>query len=408
MSGSKNPLPTIDFFSGAGGMSYGFHSHHDFEIVAAIDAELTKPSAKNQSSNCNQTYAKNCKIAPESIVLNNENILQIGERFLKNQSFSGVLLACPPCTDFTRAKPENHLVDGVRNELTTAIASLIFKIRPKYFVFENAREALQGNHALHLETILHVLEGSGYSYKVEVLDFNDFGLPQRRERVILLASRDRQMLSLRDLWEGYAMKSPSTVGHALNTLSNLSADLPGVLDARFPNLSEEVLLRTKAIPKNGGSWIDIANSHKALLIPSMLTKITTGRLGSYKDVYGRMALDRPAPTIKRECSHVGNGRYTHPFEDRLFTVGEMAFLQGFPLQFKFEGRQLANCYRQIGDAVPPLISYQIASLISWIETGKRPLPSNFCLKNSALTSSQIAAKVIASEAKDHLALEIAS
>lgn len=385
---NENALPVIDFFSGAGGMSYGFHCHPDFIIVAAVDAELTKPSAKDQSSDCNKTYFTNCNVHPRNEVLNCENILEIGTALWPEEVFDGVLLACPPCTDFTRAKPENHLVDGNRNELTGAIANVIFKIRPKYFAYENAREALQGNHAQHLETILHVLQSIGYSYKVEILNLNEFGLPQQRERVILIASRDREVRNLRDLWQGLSIKSAATVGGALDRLSALDRKIPRSLDKRFPQLTEEVLKRTMAIPKDGGSWTDIATTHQELLIPSMEKKIENRNLGSYRDVYGRMALNEPAPTIKRECSHVGNGRYTHPTENRLLSVGEMAFLQGFPIQFKFEGSQLSNCYRQIGDAVPPLISHQLAWLISWVETGIRPSPQDFCLKNSTLSAEQ--------------------
>lgn len=392
---AENTLPTIDFFSGAGGMSYGFHCHPDFKLLAAIDAEITKPSAKDHSSDCNKTYFANCGIQPLNEVLNCENILQIGSELLRGEIFDGVLLACPPCTDFTRAKPENHFVDGGRNELTSAIGKLIFKIRPKYFAYENAREALQGNHAQHLETILHVLEGIDYSYKVEIFNLNEFGLPQQRERVILLASRDKEVRGLRELWNGFSMRTTATVGHALEQLLLLDKKVPNTLDKRFPQITEEVFKRLVAIPKDGGSWTDIAANHPDLLIPSMKKKINNGKMGSYRDVYGRMALNQPAPAIKRECSHVGNGRYTHPIEDRLLTVGEMAFLQGFPLQFKFKGRQLSNCYRQIGDAVPPLISYQLASLISWTETERRPSPKDFCLTNSALSPNQITSKVIA-------------
>lgn len=381
---AETQLPVIDFFSGAGGMSYGFHCHPQFKIIAAVDAELTKPSAKDQSSDCNKTYFKNCGVAPRNEILNCENILGIGSDLFSELIFDGVLLACPPCTDFTRAKPENHQIDGDRNELTSAIASLIFEISPKYFVYENAREALQGKHAKHLETILHVLEGMDYSYKVEICNLNDFGLPQQRERVILIASRDRKIRGLRDLWQGLSIKNGATVGAALDRLFFLDKTMHLSLDRRYPRLTEEVLARTIAIPQDGGSWTDIVSNHQELLIPSMKKKIEDGNTGSYRDVYGRMALKQPAPTIKRECSHVGNGRYTHPTENRLLSVGEMAFLQGFPIQFRFEGNQLSNCYRQIGDAVPPLISHQLAWLISWVETGIRPSPEEFVLKNSAL------------------------
>ena len=111
-------------------------------------------------------------------------------------------------------------------------------------------------------------------------------------------------------------------------------------------------------------------------------------LGSHPDVYGRMWWDRCAVTIKRECGHIGNGRYAHPEQDRLCTVREMAILQGFPASYTFVGT-LANRYRHIGDAVPPLISYQLAALAQWMLTGRRPEPAELILPGSHLTAADI-------------------
>jgi DNA (cytosine-5)-methyltransferase 1 len=99
--------------------------------------------------------------------------------------------------------------------------------------------------------------------------------------------------------------------------------------------------------------------------------------------------NRPAPTIKRECAHVGNGRYAHPEEDRLLTVREMALLQGFPVDFQFNGAALSNLYRHIGDAVPPLISYQLACLVDWILGAPRPRPTDWVLAGTHLRPSDV-------------------
>jgi len=84
--------------------------------------------------------------------------------------------------------------------------------------------------------------------------------------------------------------------------------------------------------------------------------------GSFPDIYGRLWWDKPAPTVTRECSSPGNGRYSHPDQNRLLSVREMALIQGFPRDYLFEG-SLASKYRQIGDAVPPLISSMISDLV---------------------------------------------
>ena len=92
-------------------------------------------------------------------------------------------------------------------------------------------------------------------------------------------------------------------------------------------------------------------------------------------MYGRLWWDRPAITITRECAHVGNGRYVHPEQDRLLTVREMALLQGFPADYVFEGPLTAR-YNQIGDAVPPLISEQLAEHVATMERTNAPRRSS--------------------------------
>ena len=111
--------------------------------------------------------------------------------------------------------------------------------------------------------------------------------------------------------------------------------------------------------------------------------------GSHPDVYGRMWWDRPAPTIKRECGHIGNGRYAHPEQDRLCTVREMALLQGFPSDYELVAPSLTNRYRHVGDAVPPLVAYQVAALVSWILGGERPGPAELVLPGCSLTAADV-------------------
>jgi DNA (cytosine-5)-methyltransferase 1 len=123
----------------------------------------------------------------------------------------------------------------------------------------------------------------------------------------------------------------------------------------------------------------------------MWKAVEAGRLNSYCDVYGRMSWDRPAPTIKRECSHVGNGRYSHPEQPRQCTVRELGILQGFPADYRFTGASRKNLYRQIGDAVPPLISYQLAWVADWILTGEKPDLEQVVLPRTSLRPADLTA-----------------
>jgi DNA (cytosine-5)-methyltransferase 1 len=155
-------------------------------------------------------------------------------------------------------------------------------------------------------------------------------------------------------------------------------------------MNDNSLKRLGAIPKDGGSWVDLlkVEGGEELLIPSMKRYVAAEDFGSHPDVYGRAAWDKPCVTIKRECSHIGNGRYSHPDQDRLMTVREMAILNGFPRDVEFVG-QMSNMYRHIGDAVPPLISYQLAHLTAWILSGVKPRITNLILPGTHLTEEAI-------------------
>jgi DNA (cytosine-5)-methyltransferase 1 len=211
-----------------------------------------------------------------------------------------------------------------------------------------------------------------------------FGLPQIRERAIIVAAkREYDLHTLDELWAGYRVAEVAlTVQRAFS-----------VVDARdpaqklFPQFaSQEVRERMHSIPVDGGSWLDLAKNARTrhLLTNAMQRNWSTGRVGSYPDVYGRMWWNRPAPTIKRECAHCGNGRYAHPVEDRLCSVREMATLQGFPQEFRFEDSALSNLYRHIGDAVPPLVSHQLAWVCNWMLTGEKPSIRQTILPNTHL------------------------
>jgi DNA (cytosine-5)-methyltransferase 1 len=202
----------------------------------------------------------------------------------------------------------------------------------------------------------------GYEVFAEIHNLKDFGLPQSRIRSLIVAK----------LGAPFHMALPManetrTVRDAIGNLPELGAGATDPNDAMHtcPRIGGVSLERMKAIPKDGGSWIDLTEAQAHLRIPSM----RTDKPGSFPDVYGRLAWDKPAPTITRECSHPGNGRYSHPEQDRLLSVREMGLIQGFPDDYHFEG-SLSSKYRQIGDAVPPMIARMIAQAVADDVAGK--------------------------------------
>jgi DNA (cytosine-5)-methyltransferase 1 len=384
-------------FSGAGGMSYGFYAR-GYEVVGAVDAQLGKPSSGNGTLECNATYEANTGIAPHErdlAILTGRELVDLLDPVLNGRELD-VLSACPPCTGFSRATPRNHLVDDPRNSLIVRMIDHVALLQPAVVVIENARELLQGNFRAHYSEFSHQIRAMGYKLSAGVHMLSSFGVPQKRERSLIIAVRgDKQLRTLEDLWEGMAIKpEAATVRRAIGHLRPIAAGERDPEDPMHvsPSMGNEATARRlEAIPHDGGSWADLRfrSDSAELLTPAMKRSIAANRLGSHPDVYGRMWWDRPAPTIKRECAHFGNGRYSHPEQNRLCSVRELALLTGFPDTYKFQARGLANMYRHIGDAVPPIVSYQLAAVADWVLTDERPEVKDALLPGTHLSVSDL-------------------
>jgi DNA (cytosine-5)-methyltransferase 1 len=390
----------VDLFSGCGGMSAGFARRDGFGIVGAVDAERGKPSGGSAKLGCNAAYAANVGVEPlaaDLSTLEPEAVRDLAERGAGRTLDRGdltVLSACTPCTDFTRTNPANHLTDKPRNSLVGRVGDHVEHLMPSFVVMENAREALNGNHAHHFATLAERLRGLGYSVSAEVHVLTRFGLAQRRERALVVAALARPALSVHDLWTGLRVdRRATTVRSALERLAEWSGGLDADVDDVSPGMGEAMAARIKATPHDGGSWRDLARDPATahMLTGAQRARFDAGELGSHSDAYGRMHWDRPAPTIKRESAHLGNGRYAHPVADRLMTVREMATLQGFPFDYAFRGTSLSNRYRNVGDAVPPLVSYQVSAAVRWMITGERPSPQAFVLPDCSLRATDVLA-----------------
>lgn len=385
----KEKFNVVDLFSGAGGMSYGFKSHGAFDIIGAADAEIGKPTAGVGRLQCNITYQNNMGFEPANIDLSKIKPEDLQGTLNIKEKKVDILSVCPPCTGFSRANPNNHLNDDHRNNLVSKAAEFAIHLNADIVVMENARELIRGNFVHHYRAFRERLEDAGYNVFGRSYKLNRFGLPQVRERAIVIAAKGSLPLyTLESMWDGWGIKdNAKTVRRTLSVASRSRKS-----DNRFPGFaSQEVIDRIAAIPKNGGSWMDLMSHPEAdrLLTGSMKRIAAAKKFGSYPDVYGRMAWDKPAPTIKRECAHIGNGRYAHPVEDRLCSVTEMALLNGFPIGFSFDGPSLSNIYRHIGDAVPPLISYQLAHLCRWILTNEQPGTQELIMPGTNLRASDL-------------------
>lgn len=357
----------VDLFSGCGGMSAGFHAHKEyFEIVGAVDLEVAKPGkgkSKASFTKCNTTYFRNIGFKPKSADLATLNPESYRAELGLDKSDLDILIACPPCTGFSQKNSQNHLIDDPRNRLVERVADFVEEFLPDFLIMENVKELLRGKHIHHFHGLRERLMKLNYSLYADVHQLSEYGLPQRRERALVIARRNKGFI-------GCLLKKEikkKTVWETISHLPKIDAGETNPYDPMHvsPGMTSNVKLRIQAIPKDGGSWGDIMHNpnisdeekHK-LLIPSMFR----ARPGSFPDVYGRLKWHDVAATITRECGHVGNGRYVHPEQHRLLTVREMSLLQGFPADYYFEG-SLAAKYNQVGDAVPPFISKKIVQHI---------------------------------------------
>jgi DNA (cytosine-5)-methyltransferase 1 len=393
-SGGSATWSALDLFSGAGGMSYGFHAHPKFALLGAVDAQIGKPSTGVGTLGCNSTYELNIGFAPTEADLAAVQPAELRQSLGIGRGELTVLLACPPCTGFSRTLAHNHLVDDPRNSLVVRTGQFVEEFEPAVLLMENARELLIGRFGHHFARLRAWLDGR-YEFYAGTHFLDEFGLAQQRERALVVAVRSPlRPRSLKELWSGFSIDPKAT--HVRRAIWGLPPVGPGQAhpDDRMhvsPRLKELGRRRMRAIPKDGGSWADLIARPDAdeLLTPAMKRIAAARDWKSHPDVYGRMWWDRPAPTIKRECAHVGNGRYAHPEQDRLCTVREMALLQGFPSDYRFAGGNLANMYRHIGDAVPPLISYQLACLADWILSDRRPPIESVILPGTSLTEFDV-------------------
>ena len=286
----KIPWSVVDLFSGAGGMSYGFHAHPNFRLVGAVDAQIGKPSSGKGTLECNATYEANIGIRPLEHDLAEVDFKSILEqlRGSRNKDIT-VLASCAPCTGFSRTVNANHLRDDPRNSLVTRSAEFVKQCQPQIFLMENARELIRGNFSHHFRQLENSLKRMGYDVVGEVHKLSAFGLPQVRERAIVIAVRDGlSVRTLNELWEGYEIPASFlTVRHAIGKLPALQSGEVDKSDPMHccPKLGEENSRRLEAIPADGGSWIDLVGKKRTerLLTPAMLRYAENGDFGSHPD-----------------------------------------------------------------------------------------------------------------------------
>ncbi|SUA59159.1 Modification methylase HaeIII [Oligella ureolytica] len=259
-----------------------------------------------------------------------------------------LIAGCPPCQGFSKIGRKNKAIDSQdeRNELIDDFARIVFALQPKTIMMENVPGLADYKKFHQFKKSLH---NHGYKFRTEVLNVADYGVPQRRHRLILLASKNKKP-SLANI-----ITDNKTVRDSIFGLKQVGSSGDALHD--FPEKrTEKVMKIIKLIPKDGGSRSSL---------PVSLQLACHQRSAGFNDVYGRMAWDEPSPTITGGCTNPSKGRFLHPEEDRAITMREAAILQSFPIDYQFNIKHGKGAISQmIGNALPPIfIKVHAQSLI---------------------------------------------
>lgn len=341
----------IDSFCGAGGLGLGLQrAGFDIRLSFDIDNICIKTIKENE-----KFFSHSAVAADISDMLNGRALelckLKRGELFL--------LAGGPPCQGFSIQRRGSDI--DSRNQLVFKYALLVEELYPKYFVMENVTGIAGKRGKTILEQLLDELKSIGYEVHINLLDAQDYGVPQRRKRYIIVGERT-------DMGIHFEYPKPTgehrTVKDVIGSLPEPpldGSDYPGIPLHRRDKLSDINLKRIKALKQGQG---------RAFLPDELLAdchKIDSSIIG-YRNVYGRMEWNDVAPTITARFDSFTRGKFGHPEQDRSISLREGALLQTFPTDFKFIGNKV-DIARQIGNAVPPVLAEQIGRSI--IESYKR-------------------------------------
>ena len=335
----------VDSFSGAGGLSLGLIDA-GYEIILSFDID----SKCIETLQSNPKYFKHPAICEEIKNMLNGRLL---DRISLKRGELFLLAGGPPCQGFSVQRIGDDA--DSRNELVAMFGRLVDEVRPMFFVMENV-SGIQGKRGIAILTeLIDKMKSIGYNVNRDLLNAVDYGVPQRRKRIILVGERG-------DIDVKYTFPKPKgnkkTVREAIGFLPEPPEDgkpHPGFPLHKRDKLSERNLLRIKALKEGQG------RDYLPVELLADCHKVGSNKIG-HRSVYGRMAWDEAAPTITARFDSFTRGLFGHPEQQRSISLCEGALLQTFPLDFVFKGTKI-EVARQIGNAVPPKLAKAIGESI---------------------------------------------
>jgi DNA (cytosine-5)-methyltransferase 1 len=377
-------LRVLDLFCGAGGLSFGFEQAGGFVTTGGID--LLPDRIATFTTNHAHATGISADIAAFPL-----------DALAEAVGPTDVIVGGPPCQGFSSIRPFRTLTEGdARNTLAEHYILVLARLRPRWFVFENVVGLLTHEGGARLRAVLAGLTGAGYTVTWRVLNAASYGVPQNRERVVIVGSRD----GVPFLWprpthrhDARSMAGPRAevlragagdvdLPRAV-TLDDAIGDLPPVpsgaeADRYAPDMPPRTAYQARMRVGAAGLTLHRATSHSAKMLNIIrhaganIHALPPGLVTSgFSSCYSRLDADTPSTTLTVNFVHPASNRCIHPTQDRALTPREGARVQSFPDRFVFRG-SAAHVVRQIGNAVPPLVGEALARAILASEAALLP------------------------------------
>lgn len=345
-------INAVDLFCGVGGLTCGIQQA-GINVVAGYDIDPRSQFAYEFNNNA-RFILKDVKEIDHQEIRN----LYPDDTDIK------ILMGCAPCQPFSTYshKYKNNENTRQKMDLLDYFGQQIEYVQPDIVSMENVPQMVKEKV---FANFIQILEDNDYSIDYKVVYAPEYGVPQKRKRLLLLASK---LGEIKLLPPQFDKNNYPTLRETIASLPELKAGEIDPKDSlhRSRNVSELNMKRIKQ-SKPGGTWRDW---DEELLLEAYKKKAGA----SFGSVYGRLEWDQPANTITTQFPGIGNGRFGHPEQDRALSLREGAMLQTFPRNYLFTEPELGGSYPiaqvalQIGNAVPPKLGEVIGkSIIKHLE-----------------------------------------
>lgn len=322
-------INAVDLFCGVGGLTKGV-ANTGINVLAGIDLDADCKYAYTVNNKSDFIHTSVSEI-DSSVILN-----------LYPKNGVKILMGCAPCQPFSTYNNKKGKIKHKDWFLLDSFAEHIKKIQPDIVSMENV-PSLEKEEIF--QSFINTLEKNNYFVSYKVVNAADYGVPQRRKRLLLLASKYGEIKLIEPTHKNNQITVREAIGDLIEIQAGEMADNDILHTAS--KLSDLNLERIRH-SKQGGTWRDWPEE----ILPECYKKQSGS---TYSAVYGRMCWDDVAPTLTTQFTRYGTGRYGHPTQNRALSLREGAILQSFPRDYKFTENinyDKTKVAKHIGNAVP--------------------------------------------------------